>query len=400
MKITGLITEYNPFHNGHLLHLEKSKEVTGADYCVAVMSGTFVQRGAPAIYDKYLRTLMALEAGVDLIIELPAAFSTASAREFASYGIALLSNIGADSVCFGSECGRMEPLKEMAALLYKEPEGFGEKIKTHMKSGMTFPQARNSAVTSFFQNEEKDLLTSPNNILAVEYCRAAMELDSHLSLYTIKREGSGYHDNSTEGTLVSASAIRELLADIPSPAAFETMVPLHVEALLRKEMPLFSNDFSSILNYRLWMGIDSDIADMTPELAARIKNSGPAPCSFDDRIKSLKTRQITYTRISRVLLHLLLNIRKNDMDVFKAAGYAPYARILGFKMASSPLLTELKKRTSVPLITKLADAAALIPPAALSMLEQEISAAHLFQTVRAEKGAAFKNEYTQPVVIL
>ncbi|WP_337538817.1 nucleotidyltransferase family protein, partial [Clostridium sp.] len=146
MKIVGLITEYNPFHAGHLYHMQQARELTGADYCVVLMSGSFVQRGEPAIFDKYLRTKTALLAGADLVLEIPAAFSTASAHEFAAYGVALLSAIGVDAVVFGSECGQIEILKQAAYALNHESAEFQERLRKGLKAGLTYPQARAKAL--------------------------------------------------------------------------------------------------------------------------------------------------------------------------------------------------------------------------------------------------------------
>lgn len=405
MKVTGLITEYNPFHNGHLYHLEQARKETGAEYCVCLMSGSYVQRGAPAVYDKYVRTLMALRAGVDLVLEMPVSFSTASAREFSSFGIALLSLLGVDSVCFGSECGRLDSLCRIADQLLNETREYSSQLKKGLKQGMTYPESRAKALSPILNQEEAAILKTPNNILGVEYCLAARRLKSPLSLYTIGRKGRGYHDTSLEGAfgnevLGSATAIR-LALSAGTPPSVKALVPPFVYQALLTETPLFSDDFSSLLNYRMLTEPRlKTIADMTPDLAARIRHAALSPDTFENRIKALKSRQITYTRVSRALLHLILNIRQAEMESFQSAGYAPYARILGFRQSAAPLLTHLKKVSSIPLVTKLADASRILTPPALSMLEQEILASHLYQTVKHEKGCAFKNEYTQPITIL
>lgn len=417
MKITGLITEYNPFHNGHLYHIRKSAEITESDYCIVLMSGSYVQRGAPAVYDKYIRTSMALSAGADLVIEMPVAFSTASAMEFASYGVALFTALQAvDSICFGSECGLMEPLTRLAALLSEEPPEYGSALKMAMKKGKTWPEARSQAMLSFLNAEEQDILKSPNNILGIEYIKAGMTLQSPLRFHTIRREGQAYHDTSAavEGgertesrQLASASAIRHILESGAGPATsdrtrtelLKSMVPGHVIQMMEREIPLFSDDFSTILNYRILTGDISGIADLTPELEARIRKSSALPASFEERIQALKTRQLTYTRVSRALLHLLLNLHETQVSCYKEAGYAPYARILGFRKSAGPLLNQLKRSSSIPLITKLADAGKILKEPALSMLNQEIQASHIYQMIRRSKGGAFRNEYTQGVIV-
>ena len=210
MKIVGLITEYNPFHAGHLYHMQQARELTGADYCVVLMSGSFVQRGEPAIFDKYLRTKTALLAGADLVLEIPAAFSTASAHEFAAYGVALLSAIGVDAVVFGSECGQIEILKQAAYALNHESAEFQERLRKGLKAGLTYPQARAKALE--MEDTWASVLSSPNNILGIEYLRAAEDLHSPMEFYTISRKGSGYHEDTlADANFPSASAIRGII---------------------------------------------------------------------------------------------------------------------------------------------------------------------------------------------
>lgn len=399
MKITGFITEYNPFHEGHRYHLEQARAVSGADFTVALMSGSHVQRGEPAVYDKYIRTRMALEGGVDLVLEIPAAFSTASAPDFASFGVAALTALGADALVFGSECGSLEPLCALAQLLEDDPPRLGEAIRRLMKQGLTYPQAQAEAILALENGTDaaaavRSLLLSPNNILGIEYIRAAIRQKSPLKLYTIRREGSGYHQTALpgQGVFPSASAIRAAIR--------EENRSLPLPSYARAVPPVFPDDYSSFLNYRLLSGGWQGIAELTPELEARLARQVLPPRTFTERVQALKGRQITYTRASRALLHLILDIRSEQLDQWKAAGYAPYARILGFRKESAPLLSQLKKRSSIPLLTKMADAPALLSAPALAMLEQEVRAAHLYQTVCREKGAEFKNEYTEGVLIL
>lgn len=437
MKITGLITEYNPFHNGHQYHITRSKEVAGADYCICLMSGSFVQRGEPAVFDKYVRTSMALRAGADLVLEMPAAFSTSSAMEFAGFGIALFTALGlVDSVCFGSESGQMEPLRKLAELFLEESEDFKALLRSSLKQGMTYPEARNYALSASreYQNllpEEKGILKSPNNLLGIEYLRAGLHQNSPLNFYTIRREGSDYHALGLPSGAIfpSASAIRRFLENnwhpesgqflkserspesgrlltagceqktLPAPEELSRLIPKASLEALRGEVPVFSDDFSSLLNYRILAGDWDDIADLSPELEARLRKSALPPASFSERILALKSRQLTYTRVSRALLHLLLDLRTEQREQWKKEGCALYARILGFRKESAPLLNALKKSSSIPLVTKVADAGKQLSPSAMAMLEQEIRVSHLYQMVKSEKGGLFRNEYRQGVVI-
>lgn len=427
MKIVGLITEYNPFHAGHLYHMQQARELTGADYCVVLMSGSFVQRGEPAIFDKYRRTKAALLAGADLVLEIPVAFSTASAHEFAAYGVALLSAIGVDAVVFGSECGQIEILKQAAYALNHESAEFQERLRKGLKAGLTYPQARAKAlgetqaggtrvenVEDFHANTDvsnshiwSSILNSPNNILGIEYLRAAEDLHSPMEFYTISREGSGYHEDTlADANFPSASAIRGIIRNsLSKDKDLLDILASHLPAVTHPAytgaVPVFVDDFSGLLNATvLQMQATFSIADLSPELAARLTKPPYFPLSFEERIQALKTRQLTYTRVSRALLHLVLGMREEDISRWKDEGYALYARILGFRRQSSPLLSCLHKKSSIPLITKMADAAQSLAPSALALLEQEVYASHLYQTVRMKRGGVFQNEYTEGLVFV
>lgn len=405
MKIVGLITEYNPFHAGHLYHMQQARELTGADYCVVLMSGSFVQRGEPAIFDKYLRTKTALLAGADLVLEIPAAFSTASAHEFAAYGVALLSAIGVDAVVFGSECGQIEILKQAAYALNHESAEFQERLRKGLKAGLTYPQARAKALE--MEDTWASVLTSPNNILGIEYLRAAEDLHSPMEFYTISRKGSGYHEDTlADANFPSASAIRGIIRNsLSKDKDLLDILASHLPAVTHPAytgaVPVVVDDFSELLNAAvLQMQATFSIADLSPELAARLAKPPYFPLSFEERIQALKTRQLTYTRVSRALLHLVLGMREEDISRWKEEGYALYARILGFRRQSSPLLSCLHKKSSIPLITKMADAAQNLSPSALALLEQEVYASHLYQTVRMKRSGVFQNEYTEGLVFV
>lgn len=405
MKIVGLITEYNPFHAGHLYHMQQARELTGADYCVVLMSGSFVQRGEPAIFDKYLRTKTALLAGADLVLEIPAAFSTASSHEFAAYGVALLSSIGVDAVVFGSECGQIEILKQAAYALNHESAEFQERLRKGLKAGLTYPQARAKALE--MEDTWASVLTSPNNILGIEYLRAAEDLHSPMEFYTISRKGSGYHEDTlADANFPSASAIRGIIRNsLSKDKDLLDILASHLPAVTHPAytgaVPVFVDDFSELLNAAvLQMQATFSIADLSPELAARLAKPPYFPLSFEERIQALKTRQLTYTRVSRALLHLVLGMREEDISRWKDEGYALYARILGFRRQSSPLLSCLHKKSSIPLITKMADAAQNLSPSALALLEQEVYASHLYQTVRMKRSGVFQNEYTEGLVFV
>ena len=410
----GIIAEYNPFHDGHAYHIKKAKEMTQADYCIVAMSGDFVQRGGPAIYDKYTRTAMALSCGADLVIELPSVFASSSAEDFAACGIALLNNLGVvGSVCFGSECGNVEKLSGIASILATEPPVYTKELRRELKKGATFPQARNRALIScgILNEDEASILASPNNILGIEYCKALYRQKSPMTPVTISRKGYGYHDTSLapEG-FSSATGIRKAIHENPDilmqMESSLIQVPDPVKQMMSQGFPVFPDDFSALLNTTL-LKLDCEgipfekYADVSEELAARLLRQLPDYLPFEEKINQLKTKQYTYTRISRALLHIALGATTQQVVLGRNAGYAPYARILGFKKTSAGLMGEIKKRGSIPLITKTADARLILSGAAWSMLRQDFYCSHIYQTIVQDKyQIKMKNEFTHSVVIL
>lgn len=409
----GIIAEYNPFHNGHAYHIRKAKELANAEYAVVVMSGDFVQRGSPAIYDKYTRTAMALSCGADLVLEIPSVFASSSAEDFASCAVALLNGLGAvDSLCFGSESGDMEKLSAIATILANEPAIYSEELRIQLKKGATFPEARNTALVKngAVREEDASILASPNNILGIEYLKAIYRQNASLIPLTIARNGSDYHDPLlTPDRFCSATGLRKVLKESARLSCEETIfdyVPEPVKLKILESKPLYYDDFNLLLNaalLRLSMeGIPfQSFADVSDELAARITKRLPDYHTFEEKINQLKTRQYTYTRISRALLHILLGTTNQLTAAGRQAGYAPYARILGFKKASVPLMGEIKKRGSIPLIAKTAGAETGFTGAAAAMLRHDFYSSHIYQTVlQAKYDIKVKNEFTQSVVIL
>ena len=260
MKIVGVIAEYNPFHRGHLYHIGKAKEQTGADAVIAVMSGDFVQRGAPALLPKHLRAAMALEAGVSLVLELPVWCACGSAEYFASGAVSVLDQLGCvDSLCFGSECGDLPSLSRAARILEEEPEDFRAALKAALSRGLSFPRARQEALVSCAGSADAGaVMEEPNNILGVEYIRAILRRGSRLEPATVRREGSGYHDQAPDPSYSSATAIRRLILEAGKdglPAALRDQVPAPSARILAESYgsrhPVYADDFSLLLKYRL-----------------------------------------------------------------------------------------------------------------------------------------------------
>lgn len=468
MKTVGIIAEYNPFHTGHEYHIRKAKELTGADYVVVVMSPDFVQRGEPAVFDKYARTDIALRCGADLVIELPVCYATGSAEYFAEGAAALLNALGVvDVLCFGAETDDPVLFERTARILSDEPEEFKTALKESLKNGFTFPQARSRALSlfSWSGNEEypetpdqnyddnyefpsicvsqkatsslAEFAQTPNNILGIEYCRALYKFKSNIRPLPLKRIGSEYNSSRLDRTFCSATALRAAISD-NSEILYETDRKfghgvLHKEYNLnenawkrmqkfvpeacrdifynRCQTPIYMEDFLSYLNLRL---LDSAlctesasnalacILDISPDLADRIAKLRFSCIgkSYSEIVALLKTKQITEARIRRALLHLLLGIRIQDVEQYRADGTVFYAHVLGFRKGASELLHEIKERSTVPLITKTASASKMLEEPALSMWEQDLYATHLYRSVQAAVyGIPFRTEYECSPVI-
>lgn len=417
MKVNGIIAEYNPFHSGHAYHIEESKKLTGADYTVVVMSGNFVQRGEPSILDKFSRTRMALLGGADLVLELPVCYATGSAEFFAGGAVSLLESLGCvDTLSFGSEAGDISFFTSMAQFLLEEPNSYRCALKEALQRGCTFPAARQGALTSC-GIEKAHLLSSPNNILALEYVKALLRLKSSICPVTIKRIGSDYHDKVLSGTYSSASALRESFFRMDElDKTVSDAVPPYVYELLKKQWhitcPVSLSDFSPMLHYRLLMASDeAEFAryfDVSKETAQRIFKLRHQFTDFPSFVSLLKTKNQTQLTLNRALTHILLEILQEP--IYKTC-FNGYAKVLGFRRSASPLLHAIKEKGRLPLLTKLADASAVLSSYegftetqrkdALSMLKTDIRSSMVYHAAVSSKFHQKPyDEYRQQLVIL
>lgn len=410
MKVVGIVAEYNPFHNGHQYQLDKIKKETGADYVIIAMSGNFLQRGVPAVCDKYLRAEMALKCGADLVIEIPTLWATASAEYYAHAGVSLLAATGVVShIAFGAETDDLDALLEISSILKEEPNVYRAVLSNSIRSGNAFPVARkNALVTSLPQfTEEKlsEILDNPNNILALEYLKA---MPDNIQPILIKREGAGYHDTEIDTALPSASAIREAILGDTDMDSIANAMPAESFVLLKNAYKcnqlMTTNDFSDSLGYCLLsqapLGF-ATYADCNQDFSNKIKNAINDYVFFEDFIDTLKTKDMTYTRVNRCLLHILLGIKQADYTIGRAIGFAAYLRILGFKNSSSGVLSEMKRSATAPIISKAADASTLLDYETNKFFDKDVFASNLYyQHVARKSGTKPKNEYTNKIVIL
>ncbi len=379
MNITALITEYNPFHNGHLYHLQQARTLTGADAVLVLMSGNFVQRGLPALVDKYRRAEMALRAGADAVLELPVAAATASAEGFAMGAVSLLHQLGAVThLVYGCETADTKAIQDLAEFLLEEPPAFRQALRQALKQGLSFPAARWEAVRRL-RPEAAPLLRDPNNILAVEYHKALTRLRSPIRPHALERRGAGYHE--------SASSIRRLLAagDMTGLAG---LVPDFVPDLL--PYTLNADDFSQQLLYRLYTLEPERLTrfgDVTPELAARIRRALSPDLTFRQLAARVKSPAHTLTRVHRALLHILLGIEKGEPALPSAV------RLLGL-CRGTRALQAVRQRSALPVAAKYAD----FPP---EVFAPERRAANLYRlALWHRRGILLPDEYhSGPVII-
>ena len=411
MKVAAIIAEYNPLHNGHEFQIKKAKQMTGADFIIVIMSGDFTQRGVPAIIDKYQRTRMALNAGADLVIELPLYYSCSSAEYFASGAINLLNGLGVvDYLVFGSECGDIKILTEIADVLINRKKELSTTIHNLVKEGMSYPIARVRAVEEAIPNsyEHVEAMNYPNNILGFEYIRALKQFDSKINPVTNLRIGAGYHDRMMDNPICSSLAIRSSLEETNELERVRSQVPFHVYKILEEQydqtFPILNKDISSILKYKLLLDEGKgyeDYVDVSSDFSDKIKKNLNKYESYTQFCELLKSKDITYVRVARNLLHILLNIKKDSMQKYKSEGYIFYARMLGFKKDSNELLSAIKQNASIPVISKLADARNQLTPIGMEMLETDIQAAHIYDTIVSEKfNIPTVSEFSREIVIM
>ena len=400
MKAVGLVTEYNPFHNGHLYHLNKAMELTGADISVAVMSGDFVQRGELAVLDKYTRASMALNSGVNLVVELPVNYAVSSAESFAAGALKVLDYIKADSIAFGSESGNIERLSKLAHILCDNEDTLYKEISKYTANGISYAAARQKVVEKLTDKDTAAMLTSSNNILAVEYLKAIIKNNYAIKPYTVQRQGDSYNDTDIRSEYASATALREnLKADNIS-----KYIPVKAGLILSSNANyIYPDDITEVLFTRLLdilfaSNYDKNVfienvmqyPDVSKEIAGRLYKSAMdmitrtvpqgaeskdnGAFSFGSLCEHIKTKEVPLSRIKRALVRITLGLDKKHMEKY---ANEPYIRVLGFDKKGQEYLSYIRKTVEVPLITKTADYK--------EMLLDDIHAANIYNMIVAGK---------------
>lgn len=360
MNVTGIITEYNPFHNGHKFHLEESKKQTKSDGTICIMSGNFVQRGGPAIIDKWKRTEMALNNGVDLIIELPTFYAVSSAEFFAKGAVSILNSLNiVNNLFFGSEIGDAKALSEIAKVLVSEDERFQNILKENLSLGLTFAKAREKSLIEYLNRSEiNNIITSSNNILGIEYIKAILKLNSSINPVALKREGSNYNDKSLSQTFSSATSIREVLKNTSNIEDLKNIIPLESYEVFSKLQEqdyrfTFEEEMFKYIKYKIQTNCVNfnNLYEVTEGLDNKIIKEISSSNSLHEFILKIKSKRYTYSKISRILTHIYLGL---DNDDFKdiANENNLYVRVLGFNKTGREILSLIKANSSIPLITK------------------------------------------------
>ena len=407
MNISGIITEYNPFHLGHKLHLDMTKELTKSDGIVCIMSGNFVQRGEPAFIDKWKRAEMALKNGIDLVIELPAIFSLSSAEFFAFGAVSLLDSLKVvNSICFGSESGNIKTLKEISSILFEEPLIFKEFLKENLKSGESITKARSIALLNTLSSCNKSfnlkpletILNSSNNILGIEYIKALKLLNSNITPYTFKRLGGNYNSKTLDNSISSATSIREFLKSNGDIEALSTHMPIESYNLLNF---LFSNNYDFVDKEKMFTFLKykitteayklKEIPEVKEGLDNKILKEFIKAKDLHELIMNIKSKRYTYTRISRILTQFFIGFEEFNIDSLRKTR-PDYIRILGLNKKGAKIIKEIKKNSTLSIINK-------VPKYKNPMLSLDVKATNTYSLICSS--IKYNDDYKKsPIIIM
>lgn len=361
MNITGLITEYNPFHLGHEYHLKNALNDTKCDGTICIMSGNFIQRGGPSLIDKWTRAEIAVKNGIDLVIELPLIYACSSAEYFCEGAVKILNATNVvNNIYFGSEHGNIEDLKYIAKILSKENSTLKNLIKHELDNGLPFHKARENSLKLLYPNSDiSNIICNSNNILGIEYLKALYKLDSKIQPFTLKRAGSGYNEVNLTNKFPSATAIRNALSQKESLSNLKSSLPKYTYEKLDELSKdnykfVFNNDIFEFLKYKIiTQGQNlNKINDVNEGLDFKILKEISTSNSLDELILKVKSKRYTYTRISRILTSFFIGLENYDMKNLLRSD-VNYIRPLAFNATGSKILKEIKNQGCVEIITKL-----------------------------------------------
>lgn len=384
MKATGIVVEYNPFHNGHKYHLQKAKELNPDNIIIAVMSGDFVQRGEPSIVDKWTKTKMALANGVDMVVELPVFYSSQSAEIFAKGAIGILEELKCNTVVFGSESGEIDELKRISTL--QESEEFKIRLKERLKEGNSYPTAHSLTMKEILGESE----LNSNDILGLEYIKAIKYWGSSIIPMTLKREKVGYHDTNIVGDFASATKIREHLR---KNSEIKNIVTKESYKILKEYSNyIYMDDFYPIIRYELIKNSNnlSNIQDMETGFENRLYEGAIKSTNYAEFFKAISNRRYTTGRVQRVLTHTLLGLTTSVTDEVKKS--IPYVKILGFNPNGRKYLNHLKKFENSKIITSYKKMNELFSPEICSLIEFNEKSSKIYRLINNYK------DYKSPII--
>lgn len=351
-KVLGIIAEYNPFHNGHLHHLQNSLKLTNADYTIAIITGNFTQRGSTSLIDKWSKAEIALKNGIDLVIELPLLYSISSAENFAEGAIKILSSLNVvDYLSFGAETDDITTLNVIADTLYREPKEYKNILSHELSKGLSYPKARENALLMYLQDIRRftNVLSTPNNILGIEYLKALKKFKSPIMPVAIKRFDVGHNDTTYTENIASATAIRNIVKnnslDILKKVVPENSFSTILENIkIGHVLPDLSTFEKQIIYNLRSMSIEeiANLPDVSEGLEYAIKNAANSCNSIVEFLSIIKSKRYTSTRLQRILLYSLLNITKKDMQISRKT--IPYIRVLGFNERGRYIISEVARQ--------------------------------------------------------
>ena len=405
-KVLGIITEYNPFHNGHLYHLKESKKITNCKYTICVMSGNFTQRGSTSLIDKWSKTKMALENGVDLVIELPVLYSISSAENFASGAIKILDSINIVSdICFGSECNNIDILNKVANILVTEPYEFKTLLSSELSKGISFAKARENVCLKYL-NIQNNILSTPNNILGIEYLKAIKKLNSNINPHIISRTESNYNSLEIKNNIASSTAIRniikqnknnlDILKNVMPESSYSILIENLKNSHLVTDISLFEKEILYTLR-KMPLENMANLAEIREGLENKIKKACNTCNNLEDFFNIVKSKRFTRTCIQRILLYSLLDITKQDMQISKEV--TPYIHILGFNNNGKKLISEISKSNpNINLVTSIKKFENTCTNNKLKyMLKKDILATNIY-TLAYNQNSLANLDYTTPII--
>lgn len=348
--VLGIVAEYNPFHNGHLYHLLKSMEITKDSSVIAVLGGNFTERGEASLIDKWSKCEMALDNGVDLVIELPTLYSISSAENFADGAVKILNSLKiVDHISFGTECEELNKLNIIANTLSEESKEFKTLLQLELSKGLSFPKARENALVAYLKDSAySEILSGSNNILAIEYLKALKKHHSKIQPILVPRGNSNHLNKDYTGKITSSTSIREMvrtgkfsnLKNALTPSSYTILK----EELSKGHFIRDISEFEKMIIYKLRTSSIEDIKklpDVSEGLENLIKKAANSTNSLAELISQISSKRYTETRIKRILLYSLLDITEKEMDISKKT--TPYIRVLGFSPNGKKLLSKISK---------------------------------------------------------